>query len=124
MIVLYVGAGGAIGAIARYVLSSQIALRFQQDFPLGTFTVNILGSLLMGVIIEYLVKTMPHSLELRAFLVVGILGGFTTFSAYSLEAITLIENGSYNIAATYIIGSVLLSIVAVFVGLLCARIVL
>ena len=91
---LYIALGGAIGSVLRYFTSNYINSLIKIGFPAGTVTVNIIGSFAMGIIIGYLVKTLPHSNELRLFLTVGILGGFTTFSAFSLDAITLIERGN------------------------------
>lgn len=117
MILLYVAAGGAIGATCRYLVTGKITHIFGTSFPYGTLTVNVTGSLLMGLLIGYLVKTLPHSMELRAFLAVGILGGFTTFSAFSLDVINLFEDGRLIHAMVYILFSVILSILAIFIGL-------
>lgn len=117
----YIALGGAIGAMLRHGTSSFITRSLATAFPLGTLTVNIIGSLLMGLIVGYLVKTLPHSIELRGFLVVGLLGGFTTFSAFSLDVITLIERGAFWQATAYVVVSVVLSVLAVLAGLLIFR---
>jgi CrcB protein len=121
MIPLYIAAGGAVGSVLRYFLSGYIVSTLKTSFPVGTLTVNIVGSLFMGIIIGYMVKTLPHSNEVRAFLVVGILGGFTTFSAFSLDTITLIERGNIVSALIYVALSVFVSIVALFIGLQITR---
>ncbi len=118
---LYIAIGGAIGSVLRYFTSNYINSLFKVDFPAGTIAVNIIGSLEMGIIIGYLVKTLPHSNELRSFLTIGLLGGFTTFSAFSLDAITLIERGNTHLAFIYIALSVFVSIVALFIGLQITR---
>ena len=122
MIGVYIALGGGIGSFLRYVITSTIARYFGTIFPYGTLTVNIIGSLTMGIIIEYLSRTLPHSNELRAFLAIGILGGFTTFSAFSLESINLLQRGASAMAAAYIVASVLLSILAVFGGMAIVKV--
>ena len=121
MIVAYVALGGAIGAVCRYGVVSAIARFFGVSFPYGTLFVNVFGSLLMGVLVGWLVKTMPNSMELRAFLAVGLLGGFTTFSAFSLDSVTLIEQGDIAQAIGYVFASVLGSIAALFLALMVFR---
>lgn len=117
MIGVYITIGGGIGSFLRYLLSSFIARKMGVNFPYGTLAVNILGSFIMGVIIEYFSRTLPHSNDLRAFLTVGILGGFTTFSAFSLDTITLFERGNHAIALIYLLSSVVLSIIAIYIGM-------
>jgi CrcB protein len=94
----------------------------QTAFPVGVISVNILGSLLMGLFVGLAAQRgLTH---LSPFVMTGILGGFTTFSSFSLEVITLYERGDLGLAAAYILGSVILSIVAIFVGLLLTRVAL
>lgn len=121
MLAFYIFIGGGIGSVLRYVLSSIITRNFGSNFPYGTMAVNVIGSFVMGVIIEYLTRTLPHSIELRAFLAVGILGGFTTFSAFSLDAISLFERGELVLSLVYVVSSVVLSILAIFAGLMLVR---
>lgn len=120
--VLLVGAGGALGAVARYgtgVLFGRLGLG---GFPWTTMTVNILGSFLMGLFISYLAfATPPHQAELRQLIAIGVMGGFTTFSSFSLDAMTMIERGQFMPAAFYILASVVVSIVALFIGMLIFR---
>lgn len=120
-IISFVALGGAIGSVARYGMISAVGRWLGTGFPWGTLSVNVLGSFLMGVLIEMFVEKLPISPEIRAFFTVGILGGFTTFSAFSLDAVTLFERGEMGSAATYILASVILSIGALFAGLLLMR---
>lgn len=114
---LYVALGGAVGAVLRY-LSGVAALRlFGAAFPYGTLLVNIVGSLAMGLVIAFLSKRVNASDELRLFLATGLLGGFTTFSAFSLDFAELWQRGEIRLALAYAVLSVLLSIGAVFSGL-------
>ena len=118
--VLLVALGGAIGAALRF-LSGVAILRLTgpQDFPLAIITVNVLGSFLMGVfVVAAAHKGLTH---LSPFVMTGILGGFTTFSAFSLETVTLMERGDYGAAGVYVAVSVILSIGALMLGLLMAR---
>ena len=116
--------GGAIGAGARHLVNIGFGRWLGPHFPWSTVFINIVGSLLMGVVIEALALRFSGSLELRTFLATGILGGFTTFSAFSLDAVTLIQRGDMSSAALYIGGSVMLSILGLYAGLSLARAVL
>ena len=120
-LVLAVAAGGALGSLARYLLSGQVGRLLGIGFPWGTLAVNILGSFVMGVLVELLAVRWSVSPELRAFLTVGILGGFTTFSAFSLEVVLLLERGQTVAAAAYVVASVALSVGALFLGLQLLR---
>ncbi len=117
-----VALGGAIGASLRH-LCGMLTLRIMgPGFPWGTLFVNVVGSLIMGVFIVWLVKrTGATSQEVRLFFATGVLGGFTTFSAFSLDMANLIERGANGPALAYLLGSVLLSILAVFIGLWFGR---
>lgn len=115
--VIQVALGGAIGAAARYGVG--VALVRPGAFPIGVLTVNIIGSFLMGLIVVYLGQKMLS--HLNPFLMTGILGGFTTFSAFSLEAYTLFERGEVGQAAIYVIASVVLSIAALIAGIFIMR---
>lgn len=118
---LSVAAGGAIGATARYLVGIASARLLGYGFPYGTLAVNVIGCLLMGVLIEAMALRWNVHNELRAFLTVGILGGFTTFSAFSAEFALLVERHDYLAAAIYLTASVGLSIGAVFAGLAIVR---
>ena len=120
--VLLVAAGGAVGAVARYALGVQALRLWGPNWPFGTFIANVSGGLLMGVLAGYLAHRGGADQEkLRVLLGVGLLGGFTTFSAFSLEVALMVERRSYGQAFTYATASVLLSMSALFVGLFLAR---
>ena len=119
--VIAIAVGGGIGALGRHFLSSAIAALLGPGFPWGIFVVNILGGFLMGLIVELGALKFNYPIEARAFLTTGLLGGFTTFSAFSLDASLLIERGDWAGAMLYVTGSALLSIVALFAGLWLVR---
>ena len=114
-----VALGGALGACLRYLTSVGAMRMFGPGFPVGTLIVNIAGSFLMGVIVVVLAK--KGGMHLAPLLMTGILGGFTTFSAFSLDAITLYERGQAGLAFGYVAGSVILSLGALALGLYLAR---
>lgn len=119
---LLVGAGGALGAMARYGFSSVAGHFWPSPFPYATLLINVAGSLCMGLLVGVLARTLPpFQNEIRLFVAVGVLGGFTTFSAFSLDAVTLVERGQWGQSATYMLLSVGLSVGALFAGLLAAR---
>ena len=121
-VVLQVALGGAIGASLRY-LSGSFALRvLGASFPYGTMIVNIMGSFLMGFAAFYMLERMDGSYARFApFVLTGILGGFTTFSAFSLDALFLIERSRFLVAAIYMGGSVALAVLALVIGMALAR---
>lgn len=108
--------GGALGTVARYLTVVAVARLFGSDFPWGTFAVNVSGSLAIGVLVAAIGQWFAGSAELRVLLVTGFLGGFTTFSAYSLEILQLIERRAMLAALLYAIGSVIVSLLAVSIG--------
>ncbi len=118
-----VAAGGALGAAGRFALVSAVTRALGHGFPVGTLLVNVVGSLAIGVFIGAMARYALGGEMLRAFVAVGILGGFTTFSAFSLDVVTLIERGAWTSALLYIGISVFLSILAVFAGLALMRLV-
>lgn len=122
--ILIVAAGGACGAVLRH-LSNLAALRlFGPGFPWGTLFVNVAGSLVMGLFIGWLARRTGGSTnELRLFFATGILGGFTTFSAFSLDFMTLWRDGPPAIAVGYVFASVLISLLAIITGFWLIRIV-
>jgi CrcB protein len=120
-LLLAIALGGALGSLARHFVSSGIYGVTGAAFPLGIFVVNVAGGFLMGLIVELGALKLNYSPEMRAFLTTGILGGFTTFSAFSLDAALLIERGDLFSAALYMIGSVALSVLALFGGLALVR---
>ncbi|WP_421983439.1 fluoride efflux transporter CrcB [Roseibium sp.] len=119
---LLVMLGGAFGAGARHLVALASLRLFGTGFPVGTLTVNVVGSLVMGLLIGWLVKSdFQHVQTVRYFVATGVLGGFTTFSAFSLDTSVLWERGDTFLAMVYVVASVLLSIAAVFGGLAIAR---
>ena len=116
---LWVALGGGIGASLRHGLGQWSAGAFGDGFPVGTLVANVLGSLLMGLLAGWLVGREAEAA--RLFLGVGLLGGFTTFSAFGLDSVRLLEAGRWGAAAGYVGGSVALSLVALLLGLLLAR---
>ncbi|MCT4555939.1 MAG: fluoride efflux transporter CrcB [Pelagimonas sp.] len=116
---LQVAIGGALGASARYLTGLAAARLLGKGFPWGTIIVNILGSFAMGVLVVTLLHLSGN--RYAPLLMTGLLGGFTTFSAFSLDAVTLYERGQITLALTYVAGSVLLSIAALAAGLILAR---
>ncbi len=119
---LLVGLGGAIGAMMRYGTGVAVGHLWRTSFPIATLIVNVAGSLAMGLLVGWLARALPPwQNEIRLFVAVGVLGGFTTFSAFSLDVVTLFERGELVPALGYILGSVLLSVLALFAGLLLIR---
>ncbi len=118
---LAVAAGGAVGAVGRYLVVSAVGHFFGTGFPLGTIVVNVVGSFVLGALIEALALVWSPSPELRAMVVVGVLGAFTTFSTFSMDVVLLYERGALGQAALYIGASVILSIGAFFLGLSLLR---
>lgn len=118
---LAVMAGGALGALSRYWMAGAVTRAVGPGFPWGTLAVNVLGALIMGLIVELAARRWSLQPELRAFLTVGFLGGFTTFSAFSLETATMIERGDWLAAGAYTAASVVLCVAALFAGLALVR---
>ena len=121
-ILLLIGSGGFAGSILRYVISMGVQNKFLSSFPYGTLSVNVIGSFLIGVVYA-LVERGNLSPEVRIFLATGLLGGFTTFSAFSLDALNLLQEGLWLEGATYIVTSVLLGIAFAFLGLLTIKLI-
>ena len=118
---LLVMIGGAIGAGFRYHVGRVALQNFGPGFPWGTWIVNLLGGLLMGILAGIALRDGPIDDPLVLFVGVGMLGGFTTFSAFSLEAVQMIQRGEIAVAAAYAVSSVAGSIVLLFLGLWFAR---
>jgi CrcB protein len=119
MTTLQVAAGGAIGAALRFLVGVGLFKATGPGFPLGVLSVNIFGSFAMGLFVVFAAKT--SNTHFSPFVMTGILGGFTTFSAFSLEAYTLFERGQTVAAATYVGASVVLSIAGLIAGIFIAR---
>jgi CrcB protein len=113
--------GGGLGAALRHGINLGAARWLGPAFPFGTLIINVSGSLLMGLIAGYFAFRGDASQHWRLFLTTGILGGYTTFSAFSLDAALLYERGEVSLAAVYVLGSVVLSIAGLFAGLWLAR---
>jgi CrcB protein len=108
--------------VLRYLVQIAAVARFGPGFPFGTLAINLLGSFLIGVVIELSqTRALGITTELRTFLAVGVLGGFTTFSSFAFEALTLIQDGAPGLATAYAAGSVVLGIVAALAGVALAR---
>jgi CrcB protein len=118
---LFVAAGGALGASARYLVGVASGRLLGFGFPWGTLTVNVLGCFIMGLLIEAMALRWTVGNELRAFLTVGVLGGFTTFSAFSADVALLVDRDAYVSAGVYLLASVGLAIAALFAGLAIVR---
>jgi CrcB protein len=113
--------GGGLGATLRHLINILCARCMAPGFPWGTFIINVTGSTVMGLIAGYLAFKGEASQPWRLFVMTGILGGYTTFSAYSLDAALLYERGELLLAALYVVGSVVLSIAGLFAGLALIR---
>ena len=118
---LWVCAGGGLGALARYALGIWIVQRAGTTFPLHTLLINVSGSLIIGALLVLLTERFEVDPAWRLFLVVGFLGGYTTFSSYSFEAVTLLTAGEWGPAAWYVLGNNGLGLVACFAGMIVAR---
>ena len=118
---LLVFLGGGLGASLRHAVNVGCARTCGTHFPYGTFVINISGSLVMGLIAGYLAFKGDAGQAWRLFIMTGILGGYTTFSAFSLDAVLLYERGEIALAAGYVAGSVVLSIVGLVAGLALIR---
>ena len=120
-ILLFVGAGGFLGSIARY-LSQQLVIKYYGDiFPLGTLIVNIAGCLLIGVLYGFMDRGKLLYPETRLFLTTGFCGGFTTFSAFSIENIIMLNKGEYFYVLIYVALSVILGLGATYLGMMAVK---
>ncbi len=118
---LAIGAGGALGAMARHGVSRAALHLLGPNFPWGTLTVNAVGSFAMGALVVWLARHEPETAALRAFLTIGLLGAFTTFSTFALDAMTLAKDRSLTIAGLYVAASVTLSIGGLVAGVIAMR---
>jgi fluoride exporter len=119
--ILLVAVGGAIGSVARYLVGVGMTRMMGITFPWGTLTVNIVGSFAIGILTELVARRFDASAELRLLIVVGFLGGFTTFSSFSLDTMVLVERGATFHAFAYVGASLVLALGAAFGGLLLGR---
>ena len=113
--------GGGMGASLRHAINMASMRAFGTNFPYGTFIINITGSLVMGLVAGYLAFRGEASQPWRLFVMTGILGGYTTFSAFSLDTVLLYERGEIGLAVFYVLGSVLLAIAGLVAGLALMR---
>lgn len=118
-----IGLGGALGSMARFGLSTWVYSILGRNFPYGTFAVNVLGCLAMGVLFVLFTDRFGDSAVLRAGVLIGVLGGFTTFSSFSIETFNLIEQGETAKAAVYIAGSLVVCVVSTWLGVLIGRLI-
>ncbi len=118
---LAIAGGGALGAVFRFGISNSVYRLLGRDFPYGTLAVNVIGSLLMGVLFILLVERMDVSAEWRAGILVGLLGAFTTFSAFSFETLALLDAGAPLKAVLNIIASIVLCLAATWFGMILGR---
>ena len=116
-----VAAGGAVGAVARYLVYATIGHLPATGFPYATLAVNVVGSFAMGALVETMALAWNGSLTMRLFLATGVLGSFTTFSTFSLDFVVLFERRAWIACALYAFGSVVLSIGALIAGLALVR---
>ena len=121
MAYLFVFIGGGLGAMLRHFINSASSRMFGTAFPYHTFFINVSGSIVMGLIAGYFAFKSGSSQHLRLFLMTGILGGYTTFSAFSLDAALLYERGAVGLALLYVLGSVVLAIAGLFAGMALIR---
>jgi CrcB protein len=119
--VIAIAGGGAIGAVLRYWISTGVYTLIGRGFPYGTLVVNVLGSLIMGFLYIWLLERVPGSVAMRAFLLIGLLGAFTTFSTFSVETLNLIEAGQIAKAVLNTLLSVVLCVGAAALGIMLAR---
>lgn len=119
--ILLVGLGGGVGSILRYLTSVVVTKYFQSNFPLGTFVVNILGCLIIGILIGLFDKQQLPNPDLRLLFITGFCGGFTTFSAFAAENINLFQSGHSLAALLYIGASIFVSLFFVWLGMVVVR---
>ena len=120
--ILLVAVGGAVGSVARYLMASSIQSATGWAFPLGTVLVNILGCFLIGILYVLLVARPDPRHDLRALLMVGVMGGFTTFSSFSLETVTMAMDGNFGGATLNVVISVAACLAGTILGVTLARI--
>jgi len=118
---IFIAAGGAVGAVFRFLVSNGIHSFMGRGFPYGTLTVNVMGSFVMGISYVMLIERLNVSPEWRAFIIVGLLGAFTTFSTFSIETLVLIQNSELSKAMLNVLLSVLLCVMGSWIGLILGR---
>jgi CrcB protein len=123
-VLMFVGLGGAIGAIGRFVVMSAVGHASHTGFPWSTLTVNVVGALVLGAVLELSALAWSPSPEIRALVVIGVLGAFTTFSTFSMDLYYLLDRGAIINAVLYAVGSVVVCLVAFWAGMSLLRMVL
>lgn len=119
--IAFIAVGGAIGALMRFWMSTGVHAIFGRDFPYGTLSVNVTGSLLIGILYVLFYERMDISVEWRAAILIGVLGAFTTFSTFSIETLNLIEASEHLKAFVNVLLSVSLCLLACWFGMVMAR---
>ncbi len=117
----YIAAGGALGAVLRYAVTNGVHALIGRGFPYGTLTVNVLGSLVMGLMYIIFIERVSNNLGLRVMIITGFLGAFTTFSTFSIETFNLLEDGEAFKAIVNILISVVLCLIAAWAGVVIGR---
>ena len=120
--IAYIGLLGALGCLARYFLSGWVYALLGRNFPYGTFAVNVIGAFLIGLIMEFSLRSTLISPTLRIALTIGFLGGLTTFSTFSFETFRLLEEGAFPVACANVLLSVISCLGSTWVGILVARV--
>jgi CrcB protein len=118
---LIIGAGGFVGAIARYILAVWIGQRWGRSFPLGTFVINVTGSFLIGLLMTLMAELFTENPQWRLLLIVGFLGAYTTFSTFEYETGALLKDGEWLYAGLNVIGSVIVGFMALKLGEVIAK---
>lgn len=121
MTIVAIALGGALGSVLRYLMANAVQAFAGRQFPAGTLAVNVIGSLLIGVLYVWLLERAPAAAPVRAVWIVGVLGGFTTFSSFSMETFNLIAQAAYARALMNVLLSVVLCIGATWLGVLAGR---
>ena len=120
-LVLFIAVGGAIGAVGRYSVMTVVSHLFGAGYPYGTIMVNLIGSFVLGGLVESLKYFSVISNELQVFLIVGVLGSFTTFSTFSMDVVVLMQRNEIFAAGLYILGSIVVSIGGLFLAMILFR---
>jgi len=120
-LIFAIAIGGALGAVGRYVVSVLMLQWISSNIPLGTLVVNVVGSFVLGLVYECGTLVWQSSNEFKAFLIVGILGGFTTFSTFSLEIVVLFQKGEIGAGVLYAVGSLVLAVLGLTMGIIFGR---
>lgn len=123
-LIIFIAVGGALGAVLRHAVGVQLLRWLGSGFPFSTLAVNIIGSFTLGALVEVMALRWQVGVETRAFLVVGLLGAFTTFSAFSLDVVVLYERGAFLSMAFYLAASITLSVFGLVAGLHVFRAIL